>query len=118
MEGVVLKGTLDKSVAAIGLVFSFTLANYVQVLDSPEEPAAYCYEGNQALLSGALGVDGQGKPRGVYIAHYQIGSGAVPFTLAGYEVTQSSLTVNNRKVKGLCDLIRKGEKIKLLEPNR
>ena len=113
-----LKGTLDKSVAAIGLVFSFTLATYVQVLDSPEEPAAYCYEGNQALLSGALGVDGQGKPGGVYIAHYQIGSGAVPFTLAGYEVTQSSLTVNNRKVKGLCDLIRKGEKIKLLEPNR
>ncbi len=41
MEDVVLKGALDKNVAAVGLVFSFTLAAYAQVLDSPEEPAAY-----------------------------------------------------------------------------
>ncbi|MBP9868705.1 MAG: hypothetical protein KBC88_07230 [Alphaproteobacteria bacterium] len=32
---------MDKNVAAVGLVFSFTLAAYAQVLDSPEEPAAY-----------------------------------------------------------------------------
>ncbi len=117
MEDVVLKETLDKNVAAIGLVFSFALA----ACDAHVQPesAAYCYENTHALLlSGALGVDGQGKERGVFIAHYQMSLEAALFFLADYEVNQSSLTVNNRRVRELCDRIKRGEKVKLLGPNQ
>lgn len=110
-----LKGVLDKNVAVIGLAFSFTLAACTQ---AQPEPAAYCYEDNYALLSGALGVDGQGKNRGVFIAHYQMGSGTIPFFLVGYEENQTSLVTNNRRVRELCDWIRKGETIKTLGPKQ
>jgi hypothetical protein len=107
----VLKITLNKSAAAIGLVFSFTLA--ACDAGSLVEPAAYCYEDSHALLSGALRVDGQGRQR-VYIAYYR---GKQPFFLAGYEENQSGMAANNRKVRELCERIRKGEKINLPEPN-